>query len=130
MTPFDYVNNICTSRENIWQGEMSDKEYQPFLVNRSLSQHVDTLFAAQEMNERWGSLTNHMQYDYLRTTIVNKRKRFAKWHKPEEDQTLLDIQKVYGVNVQVARGYLSLLNTENRAIVSESLNTGGRSGRK
>ena len=80
MNPFDFVNSITYSKKDI-MNDINEKEYAPFLVNRSLSYHQDTLLYANEMNSRF-DVSHRLQYHYLLNSI-RKRKRFAKWAKPE-----------------------------------------------
>ena len=101
MNPFDYSNNISQSNEDIWTDD-SDAEYNPFMVNRALSQFYDTCMFAQEMNASFG-LTNRMQYDFLRHSVQPKKKRFAKWHKPEKDAQISAMCQVFGISLDVAR---------------------------
>ena len=50
MTPFDYLNAINQSKENLIVDELSEKEYVPFVVNKGLSYFPDTILYANEMN--------------------------------------------------------------------------------
>lgn len=124
MNLFDYVTNINSSKDDIWS-ETSEKEYAPFLVNRALSYHGDTLMYAQEMNER-SHLPKRMQYDFLRTAIHPKKKRFAKWTKPEEDADISLISEAYSISLQQAQTYYHLLNKDEIAKIRSLLSKGGR----
>jgi hypothetical protein len=124
MNVFDYTNNICQSRENIW-GEFSEKEYVPFMVNRGLSFHYDTVMFAQEMNQRQ-DLPKQQQYDFLRLSIEPKKKRWSKWHKQSKDEETLKIAELYGISIRLAQQYLSLLSTEQIDAIMVQTETGGR----
>ena len=80
MNPFDFVNAICDSKQNLIIDDISEKLYTPFMVNRSLSYHYDTVLLANEMNQRH-FLDKKLQNDFL-INIVRRKKRFAKWIKP------------------------------------------------
>ena len=127
MTPFDYSNNISQSTEDIWTDE-SESEYVPFMVNRALSQFYDTCMFAQEMNASFG-LTNRMQYDFLRHSVNPKKKRFAKWYKPEKDSHIEAICQVFGISLDVARQYVSLISNEELKLIMEKTYTGGRNAK-
>ena len=129
MNAFDFVNNISTSTTDVWEDEASDKEYSPFIINRALSQYYDTIMFAQEMNQR-PHLDSKLQYDFYRYGITSKRKRFAKWHKPEKLENATIIAKHYGINITVAESYLELLSESDIAHIMETLDKGGRHGRK
>lgn len=127
MNPFDYSNNISQSNEDIWTDD-SDTEYNPFMVNRALSQFYDTCMFAQEMNASFG-LTNRMQYDFLRHSVQPKKKRFAKWHKPEKDAQISAMCQVFGISLDVARQYVSLISKEELKLIMEKTYTGGRNAK-
>lgn len=127
MNPFDYSNNISQSNEDIWTDD-SDAEYNPFMVNRALSQFYDTCMFAQEMNTSFG-LTNRMQYDFLRHSVQPKKKRFAKWHKPEKDAQISAMCQVFGISLDVARQYVSLISKEELKLIMEKTYTGGRNAK-
>lgn len=127
--PFDYVNNICTSRQNIWVDPVSDKEYAPYMVNKALSQHYDTILFAQEMNQR-SHIPNRWQYDFYSNAIEPKRKRFAKWHKPETLDRVEIIANHYQINRRTAEQYISLVNTSVIDNIMETLSKGGRNAKQ
>ena len=125
--PFDYSNNISQSTLDIWTEE-SESEYSPFMVNRALSQFYDTCMFAQEMNSSFG-LTNRMQYDFLRLSINPKKKRLAKWYKPEKDAQVDAICSLYNISIDVARQYVKLISKEDLKLIMEKTNTGGRNAK-
>ena len=86
ISPFDFVNSINYSKENLIVDDWSEKQYNAFIINKSLSHGVDTVIAANEMNSRT-HLDTKMQYDFLRG-IIRKKKRFNKWLKPEKEEHL------------------------------------------
>jgi hypothetical protein len=97
-----------TKKDLYESGDMTDKEYLPFIVNKSLSYFNDTLFHANEMNVRF-HLPKQMQYDYLRLQI-RPRKRFSKWLKKTEDRDIEYIMAYYNISNKRATEYKSLLN--------------------
>lgn len=128
MSPFEYAGSLSATRDNIWVDGISEKEYNPYMVNRALSYHVDTVMYAQEMNAR-GHLPPKMQYDFYRLGITSKKKRFSKWHKPEKDEIAQQIAMHYGLSLRQAQQYMTLLNNDEMSIVMEKLNKGGRNGK-
>ncbi len=129
MNIFDYVSNISTSSNSIWNEGVSEKEYAPYMANKSLSQYYDTVMYAQEMNTR-SHLPPKMQYDFYLNAITAKKKRFAKWHKPEKMETVTLLANHYGINIRICESYLSLLSDADIENIMETLNKGGRHGRK
>ena len=72
MNPFEYVNAICDTKQNLIVDEVSEKNYNPFMVNRSLSYHYDTVLLANEMNQRH-FLDKKLQNEFLINTIRKKK---------------------------------------------------------
>ena len=50
MSPFDYLNSINYTKEDIMVDDISEKKYNAFMVNRGLSYFYDTVIIANEMN--------------------------------------------------------------------------------
>ena len=63
----------------------NEDEYPPFIVNRALSQHMDCVVFANEMNVK-GHAAKKMQYDFLLNSIRKYKRPFKKWSKPEDDK--------------------------------------------
>ena len=122
MTPFDFVNSITYSKTDI-MNDINEKEYAPFLVNRSLSYHQDTLLYANEMNRRF-DISHKLQYHYLLNSI-RKRKRFAKWAKPELADDLKIVMEYYLVSREKAEEYLNILSKREIGILKTRMNKGG-----
>ena len=122
MNPFDFVNSITYSKIDI-MNDINEKEYAPFLVNRSLSYHQDTLLYANEMNRRF-DISHKLQYHYLLNSI-RKRKRFAKWAKPELADDLKIVMEYYLVSREKAEEYLNILSKREIGILKTRMNKGG-----
>ena len=59
-------------------------EYPPFIINRCMSGHMDSVLFANEMN-KYHSLDKDMQYSFY-LNILRKRKRFSPWIKKVRTQ--------------------------------------------
>ena len=122
--PFDYVNSILQNKKNLIIDELTEKEYQPFLVNRTLSYHKDCILYANEMNRR--HLTDKkLQYDFLLNTIRSQKRPFAKWIKTEKSEDLECIKQVFGLSNEKAREAMRLLSNEQIQQLKEQTDTGG-----
>jgi NACalpha-BTF3-like transcription factor len=124
MNPFDYVNAICDSKQNLIVDEISEKSYNPFMINRTLSYHFDTVLLANEMNQR-AHLDKKLQNDFLINT-VRKKKRFAKWVKPLSSDDLEVVKEYYGYSNEKARQALPLLNGEQMGQLRQRVFKGGK----
>ena len=122
MNPFDFVKSITYTKKDI-MNDLNESEYESFLVNRALSYHQDCLLYANEMNRRF-ELSVRLQYHYLLNTI-RKRKRFAKWIKPEKIDDLNIVMEYYQVSRAKAEEYLNILSENNIAVLRKKMNKGG-----
>ena len=87
------------------------KDYVPFQINNGLSQNLDTVMLANEMNKH-PLLSKEMQFAFL-NKAVNKKKRYSKWAKVEklENQEDIDqVSKYYQINSSRAQEYLKILS--------------------
>ena len=123
-SPFDYVNSILQSKNNMIVDEETEAAYAPFLVNRGLSYHMDTIAFANEMNRRH-HLDKKMQFDFLLNTVRSKKRPFAKWAKAEKNDDLECIKMAFGLSNSKAREALRLLSDEQIQELKEKTDIGG-----
>lgn len=125
MNVFEFVGSINFSKEDLFIDPLAEKDYVPFIVNRSLSYSVDTVFYANEMN-KYASSPKRWQFDFLRASI-SKKKRFNKWAKKDIlPDDLVMIQQYYGYSKQRAVEALSILTAAQVECIRNNTNTGGR----
>ena len=129
MSPFDYINNISTSRTSIWDENTSESDYTPYIINRGLSMFYDTVLYSQEMNRYSEFISKKMQYDFYRLGVKTKMKRFAKWHKTEKLANVELLAKHFNINNRTMENYLSLISDDDLATLLNTLNTGGRNAK-
>ena len=91
----DILNSINFDKNDLFgdNEEVMNKAYVPFVINRSLSYHVDGVLLANEMNKHT-HIDKRMQYDFYRHAL-SKGKRFSKWYKSENDDDLALLAKHY-----------------------------------
>ena len=122
--PFDYVNAILQNKKQIIVDELTEKDYVPFIVNRSLSYHSDCIMYANEVNRRH-FLDKKLQNDFLLNTIRSRKRPFAKWVKSEKSEDIECVKLVYGLSDSKAREALRLLSDEQIQLLKEKTDTGG-----
>ena len=110
ISPFDFANSINFTKENLIVDEDTEKEYNPFIVNRAMGFAADTVIPANEMNSR-PHIDNKMQYDFL-CAVVRKRKRYNKWIKSEEED-LEAIQQYFDYSFNKAKEALRILTSND-----------------
>ena len=123
MNPFDYVNSINYSKKDIMVDDVTEKAYNGFMVNRSLSYFPDTVLAANEMNINH-HIDNRLQYDFF-INIIRKRKRFSKWEKKKSDNDVNVVKEYYGYNDLQAQRVLNILSPEQLEELYKRVNKGG-----
>ena len=123
ISPFDFVNSINYSKENLIVDDWSEKQYNAFIVNKSLSHGMDTVVASNEMNAR-PHLDAKLQYDFLRG-LVRKKKRFNKWLKPEKEEHLEIVKEYFGYSTIKAKQALEILTEEQLEHIRFKLRKGG-----
>lgn len=124
LSPFDFVSSINDTKVNLITCEEEEAQYLPFMVNRALSYFGDTILQANEMN-RYHDLDKAIQYNFLLLT-VSRKKRFSKWHKPEQDDRIDLLKRAYGYNTERAREALAILTEEEIKILMTRHSRGGR----
>lgn len=124
MKPFDYLNSINYNKQDIMVDDITEKSYNSFMTNRSLSYFPDTVQFANVMN-RYHHLDNKLQYHFL-INIIRKRNRFSKWIKPETESDIEVVKQYYGYSNEKARQVLSLLSPEQITIIKQKVDKGGR----
>lgn len=125
MSPFDFLNSINNTKINLVDKDPdSIKNYNGFVINRSLSYFPDTVFLSNEMN-RLHHLDYKMQYDFL-INIVRKKKRFSKWDKPDERADMECLKKYFGYSEQKAKQVIGLLTESQIKTIKKKVSTGGR----
>ena len=125
MTPFDFVNQILQGKQQLIVDDLTEKEYVPFLTNRSLSYHKDCILYANEMNQR--HLTDSkLQYDFLINTIRSQKRPFAKWAKKSEPSEDIEcVKQIFNFSNSKAYEALRILNKEQIQKLKEQTDTGG-----
>lgn len=112
--PFDFINAVSFSKEDLIREsdlpDQTEKLYNPFLTNRSLSYHVSSIMDADMMNQ-CSHLPKQLQFDGL-LNMVRKQQRWSKWFKPEKSELLQLIAETYQCNLIRAQEILSFASPE------------------
>lgn len=120
ISPFDYVQAINYTKEDMILDERTEKEYNAFIINRAMGYSPDTVIAGNEMNSR-PHLDKKMQFDFLKG-VVRKAKRYNKWLKAEESD-LEAVQEYFGYSFNKAKDALKILSDDNLSKIKTFLAT-------
>jgi len=124
MSPFDFLNEINYGKKNIMIDDITEKQYNSFMVNRGLSYFKDTVVIANEMNINH-HLDNRLQFDFL-INIIRRKRRFSKWNKPQIVDDLGVIREYYGYSNKQAKAVHNLLSSEQIGELRKKVYKGGK----
>lgn len=117
----EIIPSILQTKEYVLENE---KDYVPYVVNRSLSFHYDCIIFANEMN-RLPHISRKLQYHYLLNSIRGYKRPYQKWHKREENDALETIKEYYGYSNEKAKEALSILSDAQIDELKKRLFKGG-----
>ena len=123
----DYLNAINFTKENLLDTDdlTWEKKYPPFIINKCLSMHYDTIAAANEMNG-YHFLEKKVQFHFLINSIRKKKRFGGKWLSQTKLKDLEYVKEYYGYSNEKAKQALSILTETQIEFIREALNKGGR----
>jgi len=120
----DWLNSINQTKKNIIDEDPSlEKEYNPYIINRIYSGHLDSVMFANEMN-RYSFLPKKIQYDFYLNSLRSK-KRFSPWLRKDKIKDLDYVKRYYGYSNEKAQQSLKILTTEQLNFIKSKFETGG-----
>ena len=121
----EYLKAINQTKETLMDSEdvMWEKKYSPYISNRCLYPHLDTILLVNEMNI-YNGLDSKLQFQFLLNSIRSK-KRFAPWLKTSKIKNLELVKEYFGYSDQRAKEVLNVLTDENISYMKTKLNKGG-----
>lgn len=102
----------------------NEKDYKPYLVNRSISYHIDCILYANQMNMNH-HLDGKLQYHYLLNTIRPMKRKFQPWQKTSAIKDIDFVKEYFGYSNDKAKEALRLLTDEQITLIKEQLEKGG-----
>ena len=121
----DWLISINFNKTNLIEEDPEAiSSYPPYIVNRCLSGHLDTVLFANEMN-KYSNLDKDMQYSFFLYTL-RKRKRFSPWLKKEQIDDLDLVKKHYGYSNEKAKVAVTLLTKTQLETIRNKHDMGGK----
>jgi len=122
----DYLNTINQTKKNLMEDDDPawEKNYPSYIINKCMSQHMDTIMIANEMNQ-YQHLDKKLQYDFF-INIVRPRKRFSPWGKKQKVDDLELVKQYYGYSNEKAKQALRILTPTQLDVIRTKLNKGGK----
>lgn len=105
-SPFDFVKTFTQTSENLWiSDDVSDKEYNSFMINRILSNSPRTILFS-EVIDQYSHLDKKIQHDFFKFGIPKSTKYEKMWSKKEatliNDEHINFIAEQLGVSIKRA----------------------------
>ena len=120
----DWLNSVNFTKENLIEEDPDAiKEYPPYIVNRCLSGHLDTIMFANEMN-KFPNLDKDLQYSFYLNTL-RKKKRFSPWLRKDKVTDLEIVKQYYGYSNEKALNALRILTPDQINFIKQRLDIGG-----
>ena len=121
----DWLNSINLNKKNLIDDDPSvEKDYSPYIINRCLSGHIDTILFVNEMN-MYSFLPKKMQYDFY-VNSIRKRKRFSPWMRKDEIDNLNVVKRYYNCSNEKAKEIIKILNKEQVNFIKSKFEIGGK----
>ena len=121
----DYLNSLNYSKEYLMGDDPGwEKNYSPYVINKCMSHHMDTIMYANEMNQ-YSFLDSEMQYDFY-IHIVRPKRRFSPWGKKQKIDDLDLVKRYYGYSTDKAIQALRILSPNQIDYIKGKLNKGGK----
>ena len=119
----DWLNSINLTKENLMEDPSIVKDYPPYIINKCLSSHIDSVLFANEMNMHH-QLDKDMQYFFYLNSL-RKRKRFSPWLRKDKIKDLECVKQYYGYSNEKASQALKILTKEQINFIKKRLDIGG-----
>ena len=123
----DYLNAINWTKVNLLDGDdlTWEKKYPPYIVNKCLSMHYDTIAQANEMNG-YHFLDKKVQFHFYINSIRKKKRFGGKWLSQAKLKNLEYVKEYYGYSNEKAKDALNILTEEQIELIKNTLSKGGR----
>lgn len=123
-SPFDFVKSVCETKEYIYSDD-TEKDYQPFIINKALSFNIQDLFLASEIN-KYSSIPKKSQYDFYLNSL-DKGRRSGRWVKKDSfPEDLAFIKEVFNYNNDQSIAALNIIGEDELLELKKLYNKGGR----
>ena len=124
MSPFDFADVILRKKKLEDFETVDFADYKAFLINRSLSSHLDCILHVNALNQ-YPSMDADMQFQYLLNSIRPMKRKFAPWQKSKMEENIECIKTYFGYSNQKAKEALRILTDEQIAEIKRKTDKGG-----
>ena len=117
----EIIPSILQTKKEVLDNE---KDYNPYVINRALSYHIDCILYANQMNMN-PSIPSILQYQYFLNSIRPMKRKSQPWQKQEAIKNLECVKEYFGYSNEKAKEALRILTDEQIALIKEKLDKGG-----
>lgn len=117
----ELIPSILQTKKNCLDNE---KDYVPYVVNKALSQHMDCVMYANQMN-MLPNTDKNMQYSYLLNIVRPYKRPYQKWLKRDKIEDLEVIKEYYKYSDEKARVVMTLLSEKQVDDLRKRIHKGG-----
>jgi len=121
----DYLKDLNKEKRNLLREDpSSESDYSPYIINRILSNFLDTVLLVQEVN-KFPNITKQQHYDYL-IHAIRPKNRFAKTPKITKEDGFYAIKEWFGYNDERTFEAMQILDDDEIEDIKSKMFTGGR----
>lgn len=120
----EIIPSILQTGKSVIHDDFEYRDYNSFVINRALSNHMDCVLYANEMN-LWPSTDKDMQYQYYLNSIRHMKRKFQPWQKSKNDENIDCVKTYFGYSNQKAKEALRILTDEQIAEIKRKTDKGG-----
>lgn len=120
----EIIPSILQTKKNYLETDDDEKDYNPFIVNKALSFHIDCIPYVNEIN-MLHHLDKKLQYEYLLNIIRPMKRKFQPWLKAESIKDLECVKEYFGYSNQKAKEALLILTKDQLTYIRKITDKGG-----
>ena len=125
MEIFDFLNDINYRKDNVMEKDPKcEKFYEPYKINKFLSQNVDSVMFVNEMNFR-PHCDKKLQYEYIINSLRKRKRKARKWLQPESFDDIESIKEYFNYSTRKAKDALRILSHDDIEYIKDRLYKGG-----
>lgn len=119
----DIIPSVLSTKKDVLTDDY-EKEYNPYVVNMALSQHIDCILYVNEMNLN-SHIDNKMQYQFYLNILNAKKRSYQKWYKKTESEDLISIKEFFGYSNEKAKEALRILTSDQLTHIKQIVDKSG-----
>lgn len=119
----EILPSILQNKKSVIDNDQDAKDYNPYMVNKALSHHPDTIMFSNNMNMSY-HLHKKAQYDYLINIVRGMKRPYTQWYKASKTNDLEAVKVFFGYSTKQAREALKLLTDKQLKIIRIKTDTG------